>query len=94
VATHSDKKVSKALRVLDEADADLATLVELSSRIADSQAELMRMMLEMQATQTSFSLQCLELQEGMQRQARQVTTISNVMKTKHDSVKNTIGSIR
>ena len=94
MATSSDKKVSKALRVLDEADADLATLVELSVKIADSQAELMRMMLEMQATQTSFSLQYLELQEGMQRQARQVTAISNIMKTKHDSVKNTITNIR
>ncbi|MGA9159896.1 MAG: hypothetical protein WB297_03380 [Actinomycetota bacterium] len=94
MATSSDKKVSKALRVLDEADADLATLVVLSVKIADSQAELMRMMLEMQATQTSFSLQYLELQEGMQRQARQVTAISNIMKTKHDSVKNTITNIR
>lgn len=94
MTTSSNKKVSKALHILDGAEADLATLVELSTDIADSQAELMRTMLEMQAMQTSFSLQYLELQERMQRQAREVNAISNIMKTKHDSVKNTIINIR
>jgi len=42
----------------------------------------------------SFNLQYLQLQSQMQREIRSYTSVSNVMKTKHDTVKNSIGNIR
>ncbi len=41
----------------------------------------------------SFNLQYLQLQNTMQQDNRQYTAISNIMKTKHDTVKNTISNI-
>ena len=47
--------------------------------------------LEMQA---SFNMQYLMLQQQMQSENRQFTTLSNVMKTKHDTAKNAINNVR
>jgi hypothetical protein len=42
----------------------------------------------------SFNLQYLQLQNAMQNENRQFTMVSNIMKTKHDTVRNAIGNIR
>jgi hypothetical protein len=42
----------------------------------------------------AMNMQFLALQESLQKAGRQYTTISNVLKTKHDTVKNSIGNIR
>jgi hypothetical protein len=44
--------------------------------------------------QLSFNQQYLTLQSQMQRESRQFTAISNIMKTKHDTAKNAIGNVR
>jgi hypothetical protein len=49
---------------------------------------------QMQETQMSFNLQYLQLQSSMQNENRQFTMVSNIMKTKHDTVKNSISNIR
>jgi hypothetical protein len=49
---------------------------------------------KMQEMQMSFSMQYLTLQEKMQNENRQYTTVSNVLKTKHDTVKNSINNVR
>ena len=49
---------------------------------------------QMAEIQTSFNLQYLQLQNSMQNENRQFTMVSNIMKTKHDTVKNTISNIR
>ena len=49
---------------------------------------------QMQETQMSFNLQYLQLQSQMQNENRIYTAISNIMKTKHDTVKNGISNIR
>jgi hypothetical protein len=49
---------------------------------------------QMQEMQMSFSMQYLTLQEKMQNENRQYTTVSNVLKTKHDTVKNSINNVR
>jgi hypothetical protein len=49
---------------------------------------------QMQETQMSFNLQYLQLQSRMQNENRQFTAVSNIMKTKHDTVKNSISNIR
>jgi septal ring factor EnvC (AmiA/AmiB activator) len=48
---------------------------------------------QMQETQMSFNLQYLQLQNSMQNDNRQFTMVSNIMKTKHDTAKNTISNI-
>lgn len=50
-----------------------------------------------QQTRESLSRQTMELlalQQKMQQQNRQYTTLSNVMKTRHDTAKSTINNIR
>lgn len=59
-----------------------------------SQQELLNATKQMQETQMSFNLQYLQLQSQMQHENRSYTAISNIMKTKHDTVKNSISNIR
>ena len=49
---------------------------------------------ESQEMEMSFSLQYLQLQEALQKESREYLMISNIMKTKHDTVKNSISNIR
>lgn len=49
---------------------------------------------QMPETQMSFNLQYLQLQSQMQHENRSYSAISNIMKTKHDTVKNSISNIR
>ena len=66
-----------------------------SSSGSDSASQsLMAATQQMQETQMSFNLQYLQLQESMQNENRQYTMVSNIMKTKHDTVKNSISNIR
>lgn len=44
--------------------------------------------------QQSFNLQYLKLQQSMQRQNRQFTLVSNIMKVKHDTAKSAINNVR
>lgn len=60
----------------------------------NSQQALLDQTKAMQEMQMSFSLQYLQLQEKMQAENRQFSTISNVMKTKHDTAKSTINNVR
>src|SRR5690606_21852900 len=49
---------------------------------------------QMQETQMSFNMQYLQLQSQMQHENRSYTAVSNIMKTKHDTVKNSISNVR
>jgi len=49
---------------------------------------------EMQEMSMSFNLQYLQLQQQMSQENRAYSTVSNIMKTKHDTVKNSINNIR
>ena len=44
--------------------------------------------------QMSGDLQYLQLQQDMQHENRQFTMVSNIMKVKHDTAKNSINNIR
>lgn len=44
--------------------------------------------------EAGFNLQYLQLQMAMQSESRAFTAISNIMKTKHDTVKNSISNVR
>jgi septal ring factor EnvC (AmiA/AmiB activator) len=58
------------------------------------QDQLLNATKQMQETQMSFNLQYLQLQSQMQHENRSYTAVSNIMKTKHDTVKNSISNIR
>lgn len=60
----------------------------------DSQSQLLAATKQMQETQMSFNLQYLQLQSAMQAENRSYTAISNILRTKHDTVKNSINNIR
>jgi pyridoxal biosynthesis lyase PdxS len=47
----------------------------------------------LQSEAQSFNLQYLQLQEAMQRESREFTSLTNVMKVKHDSAKAAINNI-
>lgn len=66
----------------------------LSSASENSTSDLISATKQMQEMQMSFNLQYLQLQSQMQHENRSYTAISNIMKTKHDTVKNSIGNIR
>jgi hypothetical protein len=59
-----------------------------------SQDQLLAATKQMQETQMSFNLQYLQLQSQMQAENRSYTAVSNIMKTKHDTVKNSISNVR
>jgi hypothetical protein len=69
-------------------DSDISTLAD------DASAQLLEATQQMQETQMSFNLQYLQLQSQMQNENRSYTAVSNIMKTKHDTVKNSISNIR
>jgi hypothetical protein len=48
----------------------------------------------MQRESQSFNLQLLELQEDVQQENRRFTTISNVLRAKHDTAKAAVSNIR
>ena len=60
----------------------------------DSQSQLLAATQQMQETQMSFNLQYLQLQSQMQNENRSYTAVSNIMKTRHDTVKNSINNVR
>jgi predicted nuclease with TOPRIM domain len=59
-----------------------------------SQTQLLQATKQMQEMQMSFNMQYLQLQNQMQHENRSFTMLSNIMKTKHDTVKNSISNIR
>jgi hypothetical protein len=65
-------------------------IVERAAALVSQQAAAK----QTEETQMSFNLQYLQLQSQMQHENRSYTAISNIMKTKHDTVKNSISNIR
>jgi hypothetical protein len=62
--------------------------------VTGNQGQLLSATKQMQETQMSFDLLYLQLQSQMQHENRRYTAISNIMKTKHDTVKNSISNVR
>lgn len=98
----SHRSLMKAVGELEGLYAQLSRKAEEVSRLAagaqktkgDAAGRLFEAAREMQEMQQSFNLQFLALQEAMQKENRQFTMVSNVMKTKHDTAKNAINNVR
>jgi hypothetical protein len=73
-----------------------AVSAEISARRARGEdvSELLAEQARLQEMQMSFNLQYLQLQNQMQNENRQFTMISNIMKTRHDTVRNSISNVR
>jgi len=67
---------------------------KIDSAGGDSQQQLLQATKQMEEIQMSFNLQYLQLQSQMQNENRSYTALSNIMKTKHDTVKNSISNVR
>jgi hypothetical protein len=78
----------------ERANADLTQYFDRMAAAHADEAGLLAATQQMQATQMSFNLQYLQLQSQMQNENRSYTAVSNIMKTKHDTVKNSISNIR
>jgi hypothetical protein len=92
VATIS--KITEALdQKVTEFQQRVKTFLEGIAVSSDSGA-LVNATRQMQETEMSFNLQYLQLQSQMQNENRSYTAVSNIMKTKHDTVKNSISNIR
>ena len=63
-------------------------------KTGNAQQDLMNQTKGMQEMMASFNLQYLQLQQKMQSENRSFTTVTNVMKTKHDTSKASINNIR
>jgi hypothetical protein len=83
----ADEAFTRALRS--------AVSAEISARRARGEdvSELIAEQARLQEMQMSFNLQYLQLQNTMQNENRQFTMISNIMKTRHDTVRNSISNV-
>jgi predicted nucleic acid-binding Zn-ribbon protein len=68
--------------------------IQLSGTLNNTSRDAMSATKQLQETQMSFSLQYLNLKEKMQNESRHFLLISNILKTKHDTVKNSISNVR
>jgi hypothetical protein len=87
----------RLLQVAREAAVTVNSLVgqiETLAPLSNIEAQLVQATQQMQEMQMSFNLQYLMLQENMQEEERQFTLLSNIMKTKYDTAKNSIANIR
>lgn len=106
VMTEIDAEIIELNRVEAKMHDDFAQLVAAYGRLAAAgdaissaasgggQDQLLAATKQMQETQMSFNLQYLQLQNQMQSENRSYTAVNNIMKTKHDTVKNSISNIR
>ena len=65
----------------------------IASAVGGGGGDLMDATRALQQQAQSFNLQFLQLQESMQRESREYTALSNVMKARHDTAKSVIGNI-
>mgnify|MGYP001165606961 CR=1 FL=1 len=87
-------KMQKLETIYDSINVQSKGNAVATGKSSGSQDQLLNATKKMQETQMSFNLQYLQLQSQMQHENRTYTAISNIMKTKHDTVKNSISNVR
>jgi hypothetical protein len=68
-------------------------LSSTSTTATGGDGDLLEATRALQQQSQSFNLEYLQLQESMQRQSREFTALSNVMKVKHDTAKAAIDNV-
>jgi hypothetical protein len=98
----SHQNLVKAVRELDGLYVEIIRKAQEVSRLAGGAEKttgkernaLFKAIREMQEMQMSFNLQYLTLQNEISHENRQFSMVSNIMKNKHDTAKNSINNIR
>lgn len=98
----SHQNLIKAVGELNSLYAKLAKKTQEVSRLASDAEksrngktnELFKAIGEMSEMQMSFNLQYLMLQNKISHENRQFSMVSNIMRNKHDTAKNSINNIR
>ena len=75
------------------ASSSAASAVSTAATAGGSGGDLVEATRVLQQEAQSSNLQFLQLQESMQRESREFTSLTNVMKVKHDSAKAAINNI-
>ena len=70
-----------------------ATAAGTTGAAGDAGGDVLEATRTLQQQAQTFNLQYLQLQEAMQRESREFTSLTNVMKVKHDSAKAAINNI-
>ena len=86
-----DGKMSALYQALS---AKVASVSKLAASSGTSSLDLMQATQQMQQMQMSFNLQFLELQEQIQNDSREYTMLSNVLKTRYDTMKGILANIK
>ncbi|MEP7106947.1 MAG: hypothetical protein ABI760_03180 [Ferruginibacter sp.] len=86
------KKVTTKVERLEKSYNDLGGVSETAG--GNSQYQLLYATKLMQETQMSSNAQYLQMQMQMNREGHVFTSVSNVLKTRHDTVKNSISNVR
>ena len=84
-------KMSALYRALSD---KVASVGKLAASSGTSSSALMQATQQMQEMQMSFNLQYLQLQESMQNDSRQYTALSNVLKTRYDTMKGILANLK
>lgn len=87
-----DKEYLELLKLTEELDKALRG--GKRSALSKDFADLDQQFKASRDAQISFNLQYLNLQKKIQKDNRQFTMISNILKVKHDTAKNSINNIR
>jgi hypothetical protein len=98
----SHRNLMQAVSGLDDLYVKLVRKAQEVCRLAaeakkskgDPTSQLFKATEQMQEMQMSFNLQYLMLQNKISHENRQFSMISNIMKNKHDTAKNSINNIR
>jgi len=69
------------------------TVLSGAAAVGGGEGDLLAATRALQQQSQTFNLQYLQLQESMQRESREFTALSNVMKVKHDSARAAIQNI-
>jgi uncharacterized protein YukE len=75
-------------------NAQIQTFLANIATFVDNPPDLVASARALQEANISYNVQYLNLQQEMQANNRAFTALSNVMKTKHETVKNAINNIR
>jgi hypothetical protein len=69
-------------------------VVSNKAAAGDPASQMMMATQQMQEMNQAFNLQYLQLQEKMQQESREFTCLSNVMKAKNDTAKNSLSNLK
>lgn len=85
---------NKELLVNEGSNSNKSSNTENISGQSSSTSDLLSATKALQEANWQFSLEYLNLQEKVQSENRYFSTVSNIMRTRHDSAKNAINNLR